>query len=127
MIPYTSNGFYSKLEPTYVNVSESTEYMDGEAVTITCFPGFNMKGPSRMECRKGDWDVGIAMPECTPGYTKHILLLYVRDGLTDLGLVGKQAYTMALESYELKRETQAFRFGTPRQSAPAKILHNVIN
>lgn len=46
-----------------MNVSESTEFMDGEVVTITCFPGFNLKGPSRMECKKGDWDIS----ECTPG------------------------------------------------------------
>lgn len=40
--------------------------MDGEIVTITCFSGFNLKGPSRMECKKGDWDVGT-ISECTPG------------------------------------------------------------
>jgi len=54
------------VEPTYLNVTESTEFMDGEIVTITCFSGFNLKGPSRMECRKGDWDVGT-ISECTPG------------------------------------------------------------
>lgn len=67
LVPYTANGFYSKVEPTYSNVSESTEFMDGEVVTITCLPGFNLKGPSRMECIKGDWDVGTAVSECTPG------------------------------------------------------------
>lgn len=41
--------------------------MDGEVVTITCLSGFNLKGPSRMECIKGDWDVGTAVSECTPG------------------------------------------------------------
>jgi len=67
LVPYSSNGFYSKVEPTYVNVSESMAFTDGEVVTITCFAGFNLKGPSRMECRKGDWDVGAAVSECTPG------------------------------------------------------------
>lgn len=65
IVPYSSNGYYSKVEPTYLNVSESSEFMDGEVVTITCFSGFNLKGSSRMECRKGDWDTTIS--ECTPG------------------------------------------------------------
>lgn len=67
LIPYSSNGYYSKVEPTFQNVSESTEFMDTEVVTVTCFPGFNLKGPTRMECRKGEWDVGSAISECTPG------------------------------------------------------------
>ena len=44
----------------------NAEFIDGEIVTITCFSGFNLKGPSRMECKKGDWDVGT-ISECTPG------------------------------------------------------------
>ncbi|XP_022181036.1 sushi, von Willebrand factor type A, EGF and pentraxin domain-containing protein 1 isoform X2 [Myzus persicae] len=87
LIPYSANGFYSKVEPTYLNVTESTEFMDGEIVTITCFSGFNLKGPSRMECRKGDWDVGT-ISECTPApcelpaITHGQYLLGYRAGLT---------------------------------------------
>lgn len=70
MIPDPSNGFYTKTAPTAAaaaNVTESTEFADGDVVTVTCHPGFNMKGPSRMQCDKGEWDVGAAIAECTPG------------------------------------------------------------
>lgn len=53
-----------------MNVTENSEFKDGEVVTVTCLPGFNLKGPSRMECKMGDWDVDNSFPECTPGDEK---------------------------------------------------------